>query len=58
MLDPTDPVTTDTFYVGSKFCRVCFRNLTPLEVAYNGDICTPDKKYEQRRLLMNKRVSL
>lgn len=54
MLD--DQVSTTTVYVGTRFCRVCADTLTPVEVDYNGDLCTVHKREAQARLLKNKRV--
>lgn len=51
-----DQVSTTTVYTGSGICRVCGKSLTPVEVDYNGDLCTLDKRAAQRRLLKNKRV--
>lgn len=49
-------VATSTIYVGSKLCRLGGELLTPLEVEYNGDLCTMHKREAERRLVMNKRV--
>lgn len=51
-----DRTSTVTIYDGSKLCRVCGDVLTPVEVYYNGDLCTTDKRLAQRRLVANKRV--
>lgn len=51
-----DQTSGTTTYVGSQPCLVCHELLTPLEVAYNGDLCTIDKRAAQARLVQNKRV--
>lgn len=51
-----DQTSTVTVYEGSRLCRACGAVLTPIEVYYNDDLCTPDKRRAQRRLVSNKRV--
>lgn len=51
-----DQVAATTVYFGTGFCRVCADTLTPVEVDYNGDLCTRHKRAAQQRLLQNKRV--
>lgn len=56
MLDLEDQVATTTVYFGTGFCRVCAQALTPVEVAYNGDVCTTHKRAAVAALVQNKRV--
>lgn len=56
MLELYDQVGTTTVYFGSGFCRVCAQALTPVEVAYNGDLCTTHKRAAVAALVANKRV--
>jgi hypothetical protein len=51
-----DQVGTTTVYVGSGICRICAQALTPVEVAYNGDVCTTHKRAAVAALVQNKRV--
>lgn len=51
-----DQVSTTTVYFGTGICQVCAKALTPVEVEYNGDLCTTHKRMAQQRLLQNKRV--
>jgi len=51
-----DQTSGTTVYEGSQVCRVCSELLTPLEVLYNGNICTTDKRAAVATLVANKRV--
>lgn len=51
-----DQTSSTTVYEGSALCSICGMVLTPVEVAYNGNLCTPDKRLAQRKLLLSKRV--
>ena len=53
---PDDLLEPVTVYVGSRLCVRCGAVLTPVEVMYNGELCTIDKRAAQRDLLLNKRV--
>lgn len=51
-----DQVAATTIYFGTGYCQVCAQALTPVEVAYNGDVCTTHKRAAVAALVKNKRV--